>query len=262
MAWLLSLPLTSRQAMAVLTVGDALRVQKQMLRGRVDNNLGDKWLLDQAGELMMASGYWRWAAQEVIEVNIVSGQSFVELPPWASFVESVRYTPALARPVYGTTISDIQSMRVAEGGSTSIFYYATRYSSERLSADGQPVPVLELYPTPSENVTGGFAVAIGGGWRSLESMEDEEYINIPPFMVPLYMEFVRRCAAGFHKENEGSPMERCEALVNTRMFRNFQARDGMIQQNLGPGRGGALRRARRASLDAYVDHSVGLDGLS
>lgn len=250
--------------MAILTVGDGLRIQKQMLRGRVDNNLGAKWLLDQAGELMMSShpAGWRWAAQELFLANIQAGQSFVELPHWASFVESIRYTPALSRPVFGTTISDIQSRRVIEGGDTSIFYYAVRYSSDRIDVDGQPVAILELYPTPSETIPGGFEVAVGGGWRSLEAKGDEEYINIPPFIQPLYLEFVRRCALGFHKENEGTPMERCEQLAQSRMFRNFQAKDGMIQQNLGPGRGGALQQYRKNNLDAYVDRSAGIDSLS
>jgi len=244
--------------MTALTVAKALEIQRQIARGRVDDRLGEKWLLDQAGESLINAlpAGWTWAAQEVVNADFVAGQDWVELPPHTALIRSVRYTPAISRPVFPTTIARIQEMQVVEAIDASNIYYAVQYRGDLLDQFGQPVPTLQIWPTPSESQVGAFQVYTGGGWRSLEGLDDADYINIPPFIVPLYVEYIRAHVLGMQQEeNGGDVLARLERIATSRLLRDMQAKDGALVQQLGPGRGGYLEGYRGRNLDAFIDHN-------
>lgn len=249
--------------MSALTVKKAIDVLHHILRGRVDDRLGEKWLIDQAGQSLAAlqpTG-WRWAAQQEITLDFTAGQSFVRLPEHSAFVRSVRYNDAQSREVRQTTISRIHEMRSIEGGvDSSNIYYALSYSNTGIQKNyGAPQPVLEIWPIPAADQTDALIAYIGGDWRTIENLEDDDFINLPVWMVPVFYLVLEAWAGGTHREAQGSLVDRLDRVRQSAFFQTALTKDAALQMDLGPPRGGYLERTGQRNLDVFIDRSSNLD---
>ena len=106
--------------------------------------------------------------------------------------------------------------------------------------DGGPVrPRLDIYPTPSSDVTDGLTLYFRRGWGALEG--DNDLVSIPSYIESLYLQIVRAFARGYERESEADVSQRLSVIAGGPLVLAARQRDKESQPNLGPMRGGAAQ---------------------
>jgi hypothetical protein len=135
--------------------------------------------------------------------------------------------------------------------SPALYYAAVVYSGT------PPVPLLEIWPSPSSNQNGVLRLFYRARWQQLYS--DSDMVNIPEWMESLYVWIARAYARGYEREDEASLHARLQEIVQSPIFEATKLSDGATQPSFNRPRGGGatVHRRRRSSEISYLINRVG-----
>ena len=174
----------------------------------------------------------------------------------ADFRELLSYstTSGLLTGLALTSYQDLIDRKQSISTHTSGYYYgAIAHPSPVGSADsvGAPVPRLEIYPAPGANATGAIRIFYRSDWTDLTS--DSELLRVPAYVETLFLQVLRAFARGYEEEDQGSLTARLLEIGSGPLFSTAVVRDGEIQPDYGPLKGGLTARARQS------DHGFSLN---
>jgi hypothetical protein len=121
--------------------------------------------------------------------------------------------------------------------STGLYYGAVVFSGS------PPVPILEIWPSPSANTTGAFRIVYRSRWAAVTT--DSEEIDIPEWTEDLYIQIVRAYAAGYERSKVASLHVRLAEIQASPIFDAARRSDGMVQPKYGILRNGGPTIWRR-----------------
>jgi hypothetical protein len=119
-------------------------------------------------------------------------------------------------------------------------------TGEKPNVPREPVPVLEVYPTPTADKENAFTLYFRGGWS--QPLVENDALAIPVWLEMLFLEMLRAVARGTYEEDEGTISERLAAVVNGPVFLSARKRDLAISPpDIGPLRNTAISMANVTS---------------
>jgi len=120
------------------------------------------------------------------------------------------------------------------------FYGAIVFPEYNTSSTGPtpPVPILKLWPSLTANDARELTIFYRAGW--IEVSEDSDYVQLPLWLEALFIEVCKAWARGTEEEDTASLSERLFAIQNSPLYLTAIRRDGMVQPDFGPLRGGAV----------------------
>lgn len=217
-----------------LTLGNLKGFVTRRLRGAVASVITSsadtaREYVNQGGRTLCVWHRWNWLLRPPATINLVSGQSWVPLP--TDFKHNVGIKSGLNTLKF--KLVDPAILEELRGGA---IYSPNSYSGAIVrpstAAPADP-PRLELYPTPSANVTAALRCSYRTGWSALTL--DADVANVPDWIEPLLTEIVVAIAEGNEK---GDMSARLEAIENGPLMRKAVEQDGGEQGDLGPMTGG------------------------
>ncbi len=141
----------------------------------------------------MSMRTWNWAYGTRTSANLVASQDYVDLVTgFRGFVTTPRIANTTWTWLDMVSLETMERLRRDTTGVTGTPYYG---SLTYAHGGGQPVPRLELYPVPSENVTGGLIYYAKQGWVTWP--DEVTAAPIPEWLESLYIEIVRAVARGW-----------------------------------------------------------------
>lgn len=182
---------------------------------------------------------WSWLETGQQSLDVVADQDYIELPADFGSLVAIEHVDGYARVMIPTTWAQLLKMRQdsINDWSRSYWYVINLGNVETGQEDaGLSLPTLNLYPTPSENVTGGIQIVYRRFLRRLVNDDDR-----PQW--PAYMDrFLSLVARGFarldHDEEAISP----EMAQAQQMLPALLERDGERRPSRGVMRGGLFPR--------------------
>jgi len=167
----------------------------------------------------------------------------ISLPSDFLALKHITATNALVQRLRMTTHRDLLRKRTDQIEVTSSWHYygAITYVGT------QPTPVLEVYPTASQNDADAFTMFYYAGWT--KNTGDTGQVPIPEWLELFFIDLVRTVALGYEEDVNGNVSERIGNLVGRRdvsgMYENellasAQRIDGQVMRELGPMKGGAV----------------------
>lgn len=141
-----------------------------------------------------------------------------------------------------TTMGQILEMRKASASitaSTGLFYGAVVFSGS------PPVPILEIYPSPSDNATGAMRIFYRSRWTNVTN--DTSSIDIPDFVQDLFILIARAYAGGYVRNDQASLSARLAEIAVSPVFMAAKKSDGMTQPFMGQLRNGGAQIWRRGT---------------
>lgn len=124
--------------------------------------------------------------------------------------------------------------------------YPTQYEGNAAAYSNtvsDPVWRLSIWPTPTEDSVGNFAIVYRKKLPTIAAESDT--IPLPDFMEPMFNELVRIFARGYHEEDVAHLHARLESLYSSRIYDHAVRQDGTTQDSYGPMRGLAASSGRR-----------------
>ncbi len=161
----------------------------------------------------------------------------------ANFMELIAYdtTNSLVNSLELTTYQHLLELRTNQieiaawnfWGAISWFPDAT--DSDRLK------PRLDLWPDPPAGTTETLSIFYKASWPRVTTSDEE--VQIPEWMEPLYIHWLRAYAKGYEDDADDQPgvNQRLAAVVNGPLYMGAVDRDGRLQPEYGPLRGGAVQ---------------------
>lgn len=193
------------------------------------------------------------AADALTDITGDLPNNIVALPPHLREVQAISATDAVINGLRLTTMQDLVLKRTSavDVSSSWNYYGAVGYAGE------PPRPVLEVWPTTTDADPKAFTMFYRTGWCPGDN--DTSVLPIPPFMRSCMFRLVRIFAMGYEEGDESEKMSldmKLNEFQHSEMVRQAMERDGSIQPNLGPLRGGAVQsmpRGYRNLLSSNVD---------
>ncbi len=160
-----------------------------------------------------------------------------------NFMELIAYdtTNSLVNSLELTTYQHLLELRTNQieiaawnfWGAISWFPDAT--DSNRLK------PRLDLWPDPPAGTTETLSIFYKASWPRVTTSDEE--IQIPEWMEPLYIHWLRAYAKGYEDDADDQPgvSQRLAAIVHGPIYAGAVDRDGRLQPEYGPLRGGAVQ---------------------
>lgn len=188
--------------------------------------------VNAAGQTFMAAARWQWALKSV-ELASTTDVAYIDLPADFDAVEGlVRAAPDYVARL--TTPADLYEKRAADLA-PAFQYFAVVFMREQANASSAPPGYrLEVWPTPAADEDPFLTLVYYRGWTTLAN--DSDIANIPPWIEPLFIEFVRAYSRGWTNDT----LEReLEAITSGRRFMEAVAKDGETQGSFGCIQGGA-----------------------
>ncbi len=199
-------------------------------------------MVNEAGERLVNMHPWSWLVRDPANLTLTQDQAFVTLPSDFRGIKSIWTTSSINDIIHLTTIDEILHRR---GSSLSVtnqdYWVALAWPTQTATTSAPSSPRLELWPTPAATDADAWAVSYYGGWIAL-SAKATSVANIPEWLNPLLVEFVRAVARGYEDENGGTVSARCKEVSQGQTAQDAMARDGEVQQHIGPIQGGHRER--------------------
>ncbi|WP_291813841.1 hypothetical protein [Limnobacter sp.] len=104
---------------------------------------------------------------------------------------------------------------------------------------GAPTPRLDLWPTPGSFEQDAFKAYYRAGWTPIRT--DNDTVNVPSYIEPLYIQIVRAVALGYERDAEADVNVRVAQVRAGTVFSDARTRDGLTQPTLGPIENGAVQ---------------------
>ncbi len=223
----------------VLSVAQGVSHIRHALGGDLDEELGGSLMvLNHAGYHLVNMCTWKWLERAPVTLGTVGSQSYVDLPSDFGEAIAIDATEGLVSTIRFTTFQHLLEMRTNQVNITNFEYYgAIVWNADTSAAGGSPTARIEIWPTPVTTDSDEFTFFYRAGWVYLT--EDTQYIAIPAFMEPLYIQLVRAYALGYEEEDQASMMKRVDAIYASSVYRIAMEQDARIQSNYGQLMGGA-----------------------
>ena len=229
----------------MLTVKDCQITVARVLGQGPDTLSADIYeLINDAGETFTSLHRWTFLNQVTAELDLVTGQEFITLP--ADFTEILSIERGRKFGVRLTTMQVIIDLRSNVGAATSpqLFRGAIVWNNV---AGAQPIPRVEIYPTPTANESDAITIHYRKDWQRIST--DETILSIPDHLIPLYKRILVLFAENYHIQIEGRSIESdTELLRRSQMFKGAINVDAGTQSNLGPIQEGAPGKVRFSFL--------------
>lgn len=222
-----------------LTLKYLANLVEYVAKGTTDSRIEPKDLVNQAGEYLMSMSQWSFTERPEALLNFISGQQFVLLPPDLTEIVALEVYTAVQTTVSLVRMSDLIHLRASIVNNPLRYYAALEFPDQENTQTEPPPPRLTFWPTPTGDVENALRMAYRSGWRTLTKMD--QVANVPGWVAPLLIEMVRAYSRGSIKP-EGSVSGQMEAILKSELFYKVRVRDGMIQPQLGPTRGGVTQR--------------------
>lgn len=188
-------------------------------------------IVNQAGQYLF-SRPWRFRERTTKYISLVDGQSWLALPTDCEEIISIISRESLGYLIEMVTPDHMEQLR--ELGLTMTGPGVTHATFTRTPpSDGAALPAvrLDIYPTPTGNVTDSIAVRYRAGWVTIASdAADSWEIPIPKYCDALMIAYVRAFAQAY--EDEGLSQRLAEIDAGP-LLATASTKDGLLQRDLG-----------------------------
>jgi hypothetical protein len=221
-----------------ITVGTCTQHIRAVLGGDPLAVYSGMFAANTVGSWLETAHSWEWLERATASLDVVGGQSWVELPAFRE-IQSIVPTNALTSQFKWTSMENILRLRNQNIGTQLVYRGALNYHAV---AGGAPVQRLELWPTPSSDAAGLFTMHYKAAWAPLT--DDNATIPVPVFMEQVFLlacvEWIKGMEEYASEESRGgSGYDRLERLKHSSLFLSAKQRDGIGQSMLGPLENGA-----------------------
>ena len=217
-----------------------------------ENHEGGLVLANEAGRWLCSTHNWTFLDGADTLLAVTAAQDYVALPSDFQAVNEIEKNGGQTTPSNWwcwTSLAEITRMRgqaLPSGGWT--YWGAVGY---RQVEDGVPVPVLEIYPTPSATEASALRLRYRRQWRDFTA--DHDQAAIPGWMDALYLEAVRAFALGTAEERSGTLDQRLVGVLGGALMAVAIRRDVAQQKRYGLISGGAASGGRRYTRNPNID---------
>lgn len=203
--------------------------------------------VNEAGQLLVNAHPWKFLERPPTTLDFTAAQEYVSLPSDFSKLLACAATSTTGRPFCLTDFQSIVQYRSAALQTIGGVFGAIVHPTQAAANAAPPVPRIELYPTPSANVTAALRISYRAGWMVL--VNDSDAANIPAHLEPLLAAIVRAHARDLDEDTPGENLSRI--LDGGVMFRNAMQADASVQPEYGPLEGGAVLQADPLPMVQY-----------
>lgn len=207
--------------------------------------LGDEidtiFVINQAGNYLVGLEAWNWLLRPPAYLTLSAGQEYVSLPSDFGRMEHVQMSPSLTNTFNWTDISTIVDLRTSGVNIGTLEYWgAVAYPG--IAATGvNPDPRLEIYPTPASTSVNAMRVVYRSRWKTQTNpANDSDYIPIPEFMEPLFVQILRAFARGLEEEDDASLSKRLLEIHQGPVYMAASKMDAQYQTDMGAITGGPV----------------------
>lgn len=174
-------------------------------------------------------------------VNLATGDIAAELAPKTAALPSdfrslhgIAITNAVVRGVEMVDLEELLMLRTYN----DIVQASWNYKVAVNWLGTPPSPYLEVWPTPTANLTGALEIVYRKKWTrgSLDTTE----LPVPEFCEALLREIVKAFARGYIEEDEAGVDVRLAQVAAGPVCRAAKMQDGMQQRSIGMIRGGGV----------------------
>jgi hypothetical protein len=200
-----------------------------------DGRLNEAAIVNQAGRYLVSMHPWRWRQRPSFTMDLVNGQSYLELPPdfnEGDEIVSVSMTDNVSYGVALTTQAEIDTLRANTILAPSFYYVAISFPNQKDLTSPQDRPRLELHPTPTADSADALRLSYRGGWTALSLPSNRA--NIPETFDFALIQCVRAFGA-YYITNSYTHVD---ALVKSESIMSLKKSSGGAQANLGNMLGG------------------------
>lgn len=192
-------------------------------------------IVNDAGRYLFAMHEWSFRSRpESLDLDFVSGQEYIELPPDFDSVVSIEASDSLESVVHQTSLSGISRLRESVVDDVSRYFVSLAYPTQESMLTGAPAARLEIWPTPTTSQQSAMRLVYKAGWTEL--FDDNAVPNIPVKFEAL----LRKCCEAFAKDQDNDDMEAIELLERSTYLRRMKQSDGMDQYDIGSPVGGIV----------------------
>ena len=188
-------------------------------------------IVNQAGQYLMCRP-WRFRERTSKYLNMVANQSYIALPDDVEELLSIISRQTLGYLVEMVTPDHMEQLR--QMGLTMTGPGVTHAVFTRSApADGAALPPvrLDVYPTPTSNVTDAIAVRYRANWVYIaDDAPDSWEIQIPKYCDALFIAYCRAFAQAY--EDEGLTGRLTEIDLGP-ILATASTKDGLLQRDLG-----------------------------
>lgn len=228
----------------------ALTVQRALARiqhgydGNPSRLVSGLDMLNEAGELMSQMHAWRWLSGRTVDLELVQGRDYIEVPLDVAQITSLHRSPERWRgTLQFTTLETIHRLRADLTVATSDFVYVGALGY-RNHPDGQGAqrPVIEVWPSldfsegPDEPGNGSVVsnaaqLMYRAGWSYLS--QESDIISIPQWMEHLYLAIVVGVAEEYDQEGIIPRGQYGATIRQSPLFEAAIRRDTSMQPDYG-----------------------------
>lgn len=226
----------------MLTLQGAMQHIKHALGGSLIEDIDPITFVNEAGQKLVSMHGWNWMRRPQFTLGQIASQEYISLPPDFGEVITIEYSTGLTSRIMQTSFEIISKYRSLSFASPGYLMYVAVVS--RPDVDGIPVPVLDVYPTPTTTDPAIAKLYYRARWTDLVS-SDQAKIPIPNWMEPLYIQILRAVAKGYQADDVATMSQRLTDVIGGPDWLAAIRSDSNEQTNLGPMRGG------------WLDHSMG-----
>ena len=156
--------------------------------------------------------------------------SSVSLPSDFRELIAINTTSGLLKGVELTGYQDLISKRATNFTAVGFHYGAINHAIP--TTGGDPVPRLEIWPTPTTNDDNSLTMIYRAGWTAVNS--DVIKLRLPTYCDALFLEVLTAFARGYEEEDDGSISDRLISVVSGPLMAAAVDRDASIQPEYGP----------------------------
>lgn len=225
-----------------LQVANCLAEVKHTLRRVTSAEIAPLSIVNEAGAQLVNMHPWKWLERFTSSLDYVQSQTYVTLPVDFGDVLALYATSTSVAQFELVTFERLLDMRsIGTTVTTGVTYGALAYPDFTVGAEPANCR-LEVFPTPSANEVGALSMFYRANW--VDASPDTDYLDVLPWMVPLYKQVLRAYARGVEEEDVASMSARLAEIVAGPIFQAAIRRDGRIQSRYGALMGGAIMQAR------------------
>jgi len=189
-------------------------------------------IVNEAGRALMSACEWNFLRRTPATLEIVNGQSYIELPDDFGSMEGspVASTYAYYALRMVTPLQVADARRLNQSGATGNYVGAIVWA-DPTGADTMPRARIDIAPTPTTDLADAFKLSYRAGWVDLANPEDIAFI--PLFMEGLLVRWCCAWLAGYEADDEGGLEDRLDRIRGSVLWESAVTQDAAAQHEIG-----------------------------